>query len=140
MPGGETAYAQPEFVPDRLVPLEQLRRLMGEWVGDVAVSGEPRRAAHPPGCAHVVGSALDRSALDGLVGTVAGDDTLLCVASEEIGGVELAVKLRESPARGSGMSGEGEAAGSTLWHGRFAGGPAEALLAYTVSLPFDLRL
>jgi len=25
----------------------------------------------------------------------------------------------------------------TLWHGRFAGGPAEALLAYTVSLPFD---
>ncbi len=28
----------------------------------------------------------------------------------------------------------------TLWHGRFAGGPAEALLAYTVSLPFDERL
>ena len=25
----------------------------------------------------------------------------------------------------------------TLWHGRFAGGPAEALMAYTVSLPFD---
>jgi argininosuccinate lyase len=30
--------------------------------------------------------------------------------------------------------------GSTLWHGRFASGPAEALLAYTVSLPFDRRL
>jgi argininosuccinate lyase len=29
---------------------------------------------------------------------------------------------------------------STLWHGRFADGPAEALLAYTVSLPFDQRL
>jgi len=28
----------------------------------------------------------------------------------------------------------------TLWHGRFEGGPAEALLAYTVSLPFDRRL
>ena len=27
--------------------------------------------------------------------------------------------------------------GQTLWHGRFAGGPAEALMAYTVSLPFD---
>ena len=25
----------------------------------------------------------------------------------------------------------------TLWHGRFAGGPADALMAYTVSLPFD---
>jgi argininosuccinate lyase len=28
----------------------------------------------------------------------------------------------------------------TLWHGRFEGGPAEALMAYTVSLPFDRRL
>ena len=27
--------------------------------------------------------------------------------------------------------------GKTLWHGRFAGGPAQALMAYTVSLPFD---
>jgi argininosuccinate lyase len=29
---------------------------------------------------------------------------------------------------------------ATLWHGRFAEGPAEELLAYTVSLPFDRRL
>jgi len=31
-------------------------------------------------------------------------------------------------------------AGHTLWHGRFESGPAEDLLAYTVSLPFDQRL
>ena len=37
----------------------------------------------PPGCAHVVASALDRSGLDGLLGTVAGDDTLLCVAADD---------------------------------------------------------
>jgi argininosuccinate lyase len=30
--------------------------------------------------------------------------------------------------------------GKTLWHGRFAGGPADALMAYTVSLPFDRRM
>ena len=29
---------------------------------------------------------------------------------------------------------------STLWHGRFEGGPDEALMAYTVSLPYDQRL
>ena len=29
---------------------------------------------------------------------------------------------------------------STLWHGRFEGGPAEELMAFTVSLPFDARL
>jgi argininosuccinate lyase len=33
-----------------------------------------------------------------------------------------------------------DAEGRTLWHGRFAGGPAEELLAYTVSLPYDRRL
>ena len=29
---------------------------------------------------------------------------------------------------------------STLWHGRFEGGPADELMAFTVSLPFDRRL
>jgi argininosuccinate lyase len=29
---------------------------------------------------------------------------------------------------------------NTLWQGRFAGGPADELLAFTVSLPFDQRL
>ena len=33
-----------------------------------------------------------------------------------------------------------EGDGATLWHGRFEGGPADALMAYTVSLPFDRRL
>jgi transcriptional regulator of arginine metabolism len=42
----------------------------------------------------VVASALDRSALDGLIGTVAGDDTVLCVAAEVLGGDELARRLR----------------------------------------------
>ena len=31
-------------------------------------------------------------------------------------------------------------AGETLWHGRFESGPSEALLTYTVSLPYDQRL
>ena len=30
--------------------------------------------------------------------------------------------------------------GNTLWHGRFEGGPAAELLAYTESLSFDSRL
>jgi transcriptional regulator of arginine metabolism len=49
----------------------------------------------PPGCAHVVASALDRSNLPSIIGTVAGDDTLLCVADEETGGPALAAMLRE---------------------------------------------
>ena len=34
----------------------------------------------------------------------------------------------------------GEATGQPLWHGRFGEGPADELLAFTVSLPFDRRL
>jgi argininosuccinate lyase len=38
------------------------------------------------------------------------------------------------------MSEAGAGEGSTLWHGRFASGPAQDLLAYTVSLHVDRRL
>ena len=95
VPGGATVYAVPEFAPDRLAPLDQLRRVMGEWVAEIGHSGNLVVLRTPPGCAHVVASALDRSGMDGLVGTVAGDDTLLCVAAEDLGGPELAVRLRE---------------------------------------------
>ena len=47
----------------------------------------------------------------------------------------------ESPA-GARRAGSTEAITGprTLWHGRFADGPADALMAYTVSLGFDRRL
>jgi transcriptional regulator of arginine metabolism len=48
----------------------------------------------PPGCAHVVASALDRSALEGVLGSVAGDDTVLVIADEKRGGMSLATEFR----------------------------------------------
>ena len=81
---GETAYAIPEFEPDRIAPLEQLRRVLAEWVVIIRT---------PPGCAHVVASALDRSRIEGLAGTVAGDDTMFCVASQSYGAKKLAAHL-----------------------------------------------
>jgi transcriptional regulator of arginine metabolism len=95
VPGGETVYAIPEYEPARIAPEDQLRRVMGEWVAEVRRSGDLIILRTPPGCAHVVGSALDRSGLAGLLGTVAGDDTLLCVAEEDVGGAELADRLKE---------------------------------------------
>jgi transcriptional regulator of arginine metabolism len=90
---GATVYAIPEFAPDRIAPADQLRRVMGEWVAEVASSGNIVVLRTPPGCAHVVASALDRSRVDGLLGTVAGDDTLLCV-SATTDGASLADELR----------------------------------------------
>lgn len=95
VPGGETVYAIPEYEPARLAPGDQLRRVMGEWVAEVRHSANLVVLRTPPGCAHVVASALDRSALGGLIGTVAGDDTLLCIADEDIGGATLAQRLKE---------------------------------------------
>lgn len=95
VPGGDTVYAVPEFEPARLAPENQLRRVMGEWVAEVRHSGPMVVVKTPPGCAHVVASALDRSGLDGLLGTVAGDDTIFCIAGEDLGGAALAERLRD---------------------------------------------
>lgn len=102
--GGETVYAIPEFEPDRLAPEDQLRRVMGEWVAEVQSSGPLVVIRTPPGCAHVVGSALDRSRIDGMIGTVAGDDTLLCVAATPAGGITLAKRLRRLAGLDEGSS------------------------------------
>ena len=82
VPGGDTVYAIPEYAPARLAPEDQLRRVMGEWVAEVRHSGTLVVLRTPPGCAHVVASALDRSAMKGLLGTVAGDDTLFVALSD----------------------------------------------------------
>lgn len=95
VPGGDTVYAIPEYEPNRLAPEDQLRRVMGEWVAEARSAGNLVVLRTPPGCAHVVASALDRGAVDGLIGTVAGDDTLLCVAADDLGGPALCDLLRE---------------------------------------------
>ena len=41
----------------------------------------------------VVASALDRSAIPGLLGTVAGDDTMMCFAAAGTDGDRLAAEL-----------------------------------------------
>jgi transcriptional regulator of arginine metabolism len=46
-----------------------------------------------PGQAQLLGLAIDRARLQDVVGTIAGDDTILVVAREATGGAELATKL-----------------------------------------------
>jgi len=47
----------------------------------------------PPGAAQVVAGAVDGAALPGVLGTVAGDDTLLVVVDEQVGGWRVAKEL-----------------------------------------------
>lgn len=93
LPGGETVYALPELPAQQIAPLDHLRRVLGEWAVEIAWSQNLVVLRTPPGCAHVVASALDRSGLDGVVGTVAGDDTLLVVVAEGHGARAVAERL-----------------------------------------------
>ena len=94
VPGGELVYAIPELPSDQVAPEDHLRRVFGDWVVDVAHSGHLVVLRTPPGSAHVVASALDRAGLDEVIGTVAGDDTILVVCSERVGGKATAEKMR----------------------------------------------
>jgi transcriptional regulator of arginine metabolism len=91
--GGESIYAVPELPKNRVAPEDHLRRVLGEWVVEVAASANLVVVRTPPGSAHVVASALDRAALPDIVGTVAGDDTIMVVAEERVGGAKLARRL-----------------------------------------------
>ena len=98
LPGGETAYALPELPSQQVAPEDHLRRVLGEWVVEADFSANLIVLRTPPGSAHVVGSALDRSGFPGVIGTVAGDDTVLVVASETSGGAAVADAWRRWPA------------------------------------------
>ncbi|MBV9951046.1 MAG: arginine repressor [Acidimicrobiia bacterium] len=90
----ESVYAIPELPSEQRAPSDHLRRVLGEWVVEVAQSANLVVLRTPPGSAHVVGSALDRADLPDVLGTVAGDDTLIVVVMEGAGG-RAADALRE---------------------------------------------
>ena len=93
--GGDTAYAIPELPGSQRAPEDHLRRVFGDWVVEVAHSGNLVVLRTPPGSAHVVGSALDRAGLPEVLGTVAGDDTLIVVVTEQAGGAAVADQLAD---------------------------------------------
>jgi len=95
MPGGESAYAIPALPKEQRAPEDHLRRVFGDWVVEVATSDNLVVIRTPPGSAHVVASALDRSGLVGILGTVAGDDTILIVVAADIGGAAIAAQLSD---------------------------------------------
>jgi transcriptional regulator of arginine metabolism len=90
---GDSIYAIPELPKDQRTPEDHLRRVLSDWVVEVAHSANLVVLRTPPGSAHVVGSAIDRGMVDGVLGTVAGDDTILVVAEEKVGGARVARRL-----------------------------------------------
>ena len=96
--GGTPVYRIPEDgnpVPGVEGGTSRLSRLLGELLVSADGSGNLAVLRTPPGAAHYLASALDRAALHEVVGTIAGDDTIIVVAREPLTGVELVALLRE---------------------------------------------
>jgi transcriptional regulator of arginine metabolism len=71
-------------------PPQRLARLIGELLISAEGSANLAVLRTPPGAAHFLASALDRAGLPEILGTIAGDDTILVVARDVAGGPALA--------------------------------------------------
>lgn len=94
--GGAPIYVIPEDgSPVRGVQggTTRLARVLGELLVSTDSSANLAVLRTPPGAAQFLASALDRAALHEVVGTIAGDDTILVVAREPMTGAELAERI-----------------------------------------------
>lgn len=84
-PGGDPAQAD-----------ARLRRLCEELLVSATASGNLVVLRTPPGAANYLASAIDKTEVQrraGIIGTVAGDDTVLVVAAHPDGGAQAAERL-----------------------------------------------
>ncbi|HEY8373485.1 MAG TPA: arginine repressor [Pseudonocardiaceae bacterium] len=94
--GGAPVYVIPEDgSPVRGVQggTSRLARLLGEVLVSADSSANLTVLRTPPGAAQFLASAIDRAALHEVVGTIAGDDTVLVIAREPVTGAELAERF-----------------------------------------------
>jgi len=70
-----------------------LARVAGDLLLSAEASGNLVVLRTPPGAAQLMASMIDRTAMQAVLGTVAGDDTVLVVARDPAGGNDLAALL-----------------------------------------------
>jgi transcriptional regulator of arginine metabolism len=92
---GNTVYQLPSQSGD---PLSGVISLPAELILSVESSGNLAVVNTPPGGAQLLASALDRASRNGdlasVIGTIAGDDTVLLISRKSNGGAGLARQLR----------------------------------------------
>jgi transcriptional regulator of arginine metabolism len=90
--GGAGIYVIPEDGAPRPMAggTERLGRLLAELLLSHEGSGNIGVLRTPPGAAQFLASAIDRAGIDGVIGTIAGDDTILLIAGEGRRGADVA--------------------------------------------------
>jgi len=97
--GGLPAYVVPEDGSPLTArssgddPPARLSRLLGDLLVSAESSANIAVLRTPPGASNFLASALDRARLPEVLGTVAGDDTILVVSRDPAGGAALADQL-----------------------------------------------
>src|SRR5205814_3277241 len=100
-PGHGTVYAVPGDAPGPVLRAlsddaeARMSRLAADLLVSVEASANLVVARTPPGGAHLLASAIDRADLPDVLGTVAGDDTVLVVIRDPHGGSAFAGRLRK---------------------------------------------
>ncbi|MBK8868984.1 MAG: arginine repressor [Dermatophilaceae bacterium] len=78
----------------------RVRRALEELLVTADASANLAVLRTPPGAANYLASMLDQSHVDGVIGTIAGDDTILVVTSTPDGGAEVARRLLDLAGNG----------------------------------------
>ena len=92
--GGSLAYALPEQLGDSDWAAARLQRILAEWVLSIEAAGNLLVMKTPPGSAHLVGLALDQTALPEVAGTISGDDTLFLALRDGTDPSDFAERLK----------------------------------------------
>lgn len=91
LPDGRVVYRVPEEPADAS---DWLARMLREFMVDAESSGNLCIVKTPPGGAQAVARAMDNANVPDVVGTIAGDDTIMVVAREGSSGKVVARRLR----------------------------------------------
>jgi len=95
---GRVVYALPSETgaggPPERSPDDALRRVLADSVVGAEASGNLVVVHTPPGHAGMVASAIDRARVEGVSGTIAGDDTILVVCRQDAPAESVELTLR----------------------------------------------
>ena len=97
----EGGDATPRPAQDEPAALDRLGRRLGELLVTVERSANLVVLRTPPGAAQFLASAIDHSALHDVIGTIAGDDTVLLITKDPTGGDAVASWLLDQAGRAS---------------------------------------
>ncbi|MFC6153113.1 arginine repressor [Nocardioides yefusunii] len=98
---GQLVYAVPGEGGDRSpsapresgAALDRLSRLCGELLVSAEASANLVVLRTPPGAAQFLASALDKADLHAVLGTIAGDDTVMVISRDPLGGDALVARF-----------------------------------------------